>query len=521
VGGWGTIASVKRVLVVLALAACAHTPDLGIRPVEPMPAGATGEVIQARDGTKLSLLRWHAENARATVVIIHGLKDYAAHYADFAAKLVERHYEVIAFDLRGHGHSAGPRVSPRRFLDYVDDAVRVVDDARQGGRPVFVFGHSMGGAIATLAVLETQIRMAAERNQKVLPAPLAGVILSAPALAVDASPLLLAATRMAGALTPGAKALDLPNADFSSDPAVGKAMDKDPLIEQGPGPARTAAGLIDAMRQIWERTNELTLPILALHGTRDALTAPSGSRELVRAAPSTDKTLKIYEGLYHDLLHEPQGAKVAADILAWLDAHTGGDALVATPIFPGRLRGEPGEWLQAISFSGGVHGLENDSDGDVGFAGLAAIHLGKVRPFGWHGSITAQLIDKYRAVSLRPLGVMARLGAAAIGVSGGIAGITNTKPALSFGAFGELPFGPAHFSLLVERARGITNTGDHGPLSADLFLTALSIRYGGDRHYWPHAVAGVGPVVTGGIDWVGSAAADWFVTVGLQLYGAD
>lgn len=509
----------KRALVLLALAACAHTPDLGIRPVEPLPAGATSEVIQARDGTKLSLLRWRAENARATVVIIHGLKDYAAHYADFAAKLVERHYDVIAFDLRGHGHSAGPRVSPRRFLDYVDDAVRVVADARQAGRPVFVFGHSMGGAIATLTVLETQIRMREERNQKVLPAPLAGVILSAPALAVDASPLLLAATRMAGALTPGAKALDLPNADFSSDPAVGKAMDKDPLIEQGPGPARTAAGLIDGMREIWQRTNELALPILALHGTRDALTAPSGSRELVRAAPSTDKTLKIYEGLYHDLLHEPQGAKVADDILAWLDAHTGGDALVATPIFPGRLRGEPGEWLQAISFSGGVNGLQNE--GDIGFAGLAAIHLGKLRPFGWHGSITGQLIGTYRAVSLRPLGVMGRLGAAAIGVSGGIAAITNTKLAVSFGAFGELPFGPAHFSLLAERARGITNTGDHGPLAADLFLTALSIRYGGDRHYWPHAAAGVGPVITGGIDWVGSAPADWFLTLGLQLYGAD
>ncbi|MGE0395830.1 MAG: lysophospholipase [Kofleriaceae bacterium] len=511
----------KRALVLALIAGCAHTPDLGVRRVEPIPAGARSEVIEARDGTKLSVLHWSAENSRATVVIVHGLKDYAARYADFATTLVARRYSVVAFDLRGHGHSAGPRVSPRTWRDYVDDAVQIIDAERSTQQPVFVLGHSMGGAIATLAALEVRSRMVGERTHAVQPGGLVGLILSAPALAVDASPLLLAATRMAGALTPGAKALDLPNADFSSDPAVGKAMDKDPLIEQGPGPARTAAGLIEGMREIWERTDELELPILALHGTRDALTAPSGSRALIRAAPSTDKTLKIYEGLYHDLLHEPKAAQVTEDILAWLDAHTGGDALVATPVFSGRLRGDPSEWLQTISFSGGVHGLENNASSDFGFAGLASIHLGKLRPLGWHGSITGQLIGEFRAVSLRPLGVMGRLGAAALGVSGGIAAITDTKIALSFGAFAELPLGPAHVSLLAERARGITNTGDHGPLASDLFLTAASIRYGGDRHYWPHAVAGVGPVITGGIDWVGSAPADWFLTLGLQLYGVD
>ena len=498
-------------LLLGALAACAHTADPGVRPIATLPAGASTEVITARDGTRLVTLAWVPTGTpRGHVVIVHGLKDYALRYAGFAAKLVERGYRVTAFDLRGHGHSAGPRVFPVRWTDYVTDTVKVIDMARASGGPVFVFGHSMGGAIATLAAIEVQ-RGNGER--------LGGLVLSAPALAVDASPLLLAATRMAGALTPRAKALDLPNAEFSSDPAAATAMTADPLIEQEPGPARTAAGLIDGIRQIWEQTDALTLPVLAMHGTRDALTAPSGSRELVRAAASTDKRLQIYEGYAHDLLHEPKGAKVADDILAWLDAHTGGDALVATPLFPGRLRGEPGAWLQAISFSGGVRGLEDE--GDLGFAGLAAVHLGKLRPLGWHGSVTGQLIGDYRAVSLRPLGVMGRLGAAALGISGGISGITNTKVAVSFGAFAELPFGPAHFSLLAERQRGIANTNDHGPLASDLLQTALSIRYGGDRHYWPHAAAGVGPVITGGVDWVGAASADWFVTLGLQLYGAD
>jgi acylglycerol lipase len=485
---------------------------------------ARTEVIDARDGTKLAVVHWSATgDHRGHVVIVHGLKDYALRYAAFAAKLAARGYAVTAFDLRGHGHSAGPRVYPRRWHDYVDDAVRVIRHTRVYGnaKPLFVFGHSMGGTIATLAVMDPRVRDAHDVPTKLAVQPFGGLILSAPALAVDVAPLFLAATRMAGALTPRAKALDLSNADFSSDPAVGKAMSADPLIEQEPGPARTAAGLIDAMREIWERTDEVRFPILALHGTRDSLTAPFGSRELIRAAPSSDKTLKIYEGLFHDLLHEPKGAQVADDILAWLDAHTGGDALVPTPIFPGRLRGEPGEWLQAISFSGGVIGLANDESSEISFAGLAAIHLGKMRPIGWHGSITGQLMGDYKALALRPLGVQARLGAAAIGVDGGISVITNAKPALSFGAFAELPFGPAHYSLFASRERGIENDGDHGPLAADLLLVALSIRYGGDRYYWPHAVAGVGPVVTAGFAWASSASADFFVTLGLQLYGTD
>ncbi|MFN0252651.1 MAG: lysophospholipase [Kofleriaceae bacterium] len=505
----------------IALAACAHTPDLDLRPMTTPAGGPSAEVVQMRDGTDLATLTWKASDPRGVVVIVHGLKDHAKRYVAFAEKLVANNYHVVAFDLRGHAHSSGPRVSPRRWRDYVDDAKRVIQSAGAHGGPVFVFGHSMGGAIAILAALDIQAENKQPTSPSMVPTKLDGVILSAPAVALDAGPLLLAATRMAGALTPGAKALDLPNEDFSSDPAVEKAMAADPLIEQGPGPARTAAGLIDAMREIWERTDEVVFPILALHGTRDALTAPSGSRELIRAVPSSDKTLKIYDGFHHDLLHEPKGARVADDILAWLDAHAKAEPIVATPMFSGRLRGEPGEWLQAVSFSGGVHGLENDDTGDFGFAGLAAIHVGKMRPFGWHGSITGQTIGEYRAASLRPLGVMGRLGASALGLSGGVSLITNAKIAVSFGAFAELPLGPAHFSLIAERQRGIENTNDHGPLAADLLMTALSVRYGGDRRYWPHAVAGVGPVITGGIDWVGSAPADWFITLGLQLYGAD
>ncbi len=499
----------KALALVVLAGACAATPNLAVRPDPALPAGVTAEVITAPDGTQLYARHWASrgpDDAKGVVIIMHGLKDHAAHYQAFAEKLVAAGFGVYAFDLRGHGRSAGPRVDPGNWLAYVDDLDRFVDQVsrKEPGKRLFLFGHSMGGAIATLTAIRHR-------------AALSGLILSGPALAVDAPPLLLAATQMAGATTPGAKALDLPNDEFSSDPRVVKDMDKDPLISQGPGPARTAFGLIKAMQLIWAHTDGLTLPILALHGTRDSLTAPSGSRALIDAAPSTDKTLKIYDGFQHDLLHEPKHALVEGDILAWLDAHTGGDPVKPTPVFPGRLRGDPVGWAQALEFGMGV----GDATGDLRFAGTASIQLARPRPLGWHGGLTAQKVGKYSALSLRPLGAAVRLGAAVLGLSVGGSVITGAKIGVSAAAWFELPLGPAHIGGLVIRERAVENTEIHGPLLADLFWTSVSLRFGSDRQYWPHARAGVGPVVQGALLWVGDQPRGWAVTAGLQLYGAD
>jgi alpha-beta hydrolase superfamily lysophospholipase len=98
-------------------------------------------------------------------------------------------------------------------------------------------------------------------------------------------------------------------------------MAADPLIYQDPAPARTAGQLLSAMGEIADGRAKLAVPLLALHGTADKLTNPEGSRVFVAHAGSRDKTLKLYEGLYHDLLHEPERARVLADLEGWLDAH--------------------------------------------------------------------------------------------------------------------------------------------------------------------------------------------------------
>ncbi|HEU0029690.1 MAG TPA: alpha/beta hydrolase [Kofleriaceae bacterium] len=488
------------------VAACAHTPNLPLRPDDAPPAGSTTETVTARDGTPLLARHWApTAQQRGVVVIMHGLKDHSARYADFATRLAAAGYAVYAFDLRGHGRSAGPRVAPDPWDDYVDDLDRflAVVESREPGKPVFLFGHSMGGAIATLAAIRHQPR-------------LAGLVLSGPALAIDAPPILIAATRMSGTLTPKAPALKLNNRDFSSDPHGKQAMDADPLISQPPAPARTAAGLVDGMHRIWASVDRLDMPLLALHGTRDKLTAPSGSRALVRAAASKDKTLKLYDGFFHDLVHEPNGTQVEADILAWLDGHTGGTAVPPPVAVDDRhLTGDPRGWTQAVELAGGIV----RGEGEMTYLGSLAVEVARPSPIGWHGDLVVRVTDLW-SVALRPLGIAFRSGPRVIGLAGGGSLVSGTSFAASGSAWLEAPLGPVHVGALAEWTRTFEDRV-RGPLGSDLLWTQISLRVPGDRAYWPGAHAGVGPVLTGGYLWAGDAATAFSITLGLALYGAD
>jgi alpha-beta hydrolase superfamily lysophospholipase len=71
---------------------------------------------------------------------------------------------------------------------------------------------------------------------------------------------------------------------------------------------------------------KIRLPLLIMHGTDDLLVPYQGSEVLYRRASSADKTLKLYPGLYHEILNEPEKQTVLEDVAAWLDAHTGGAA---------------------------------------------------------------------------------------------------------------------------------------------------------------------------------------------------
>ena len=307
----------------LVLAACQ-----GPKPVVKPPTGNTTafstlagrEVAHAQatlegtGGTRLFTQSWRPAQGepKAVLIVVHGLRDHSSRYAEMAEQLVGQGFAVHAFDLRGHAHSEGVRVYVNSFNEYLSDLGLFLEHVRQRepGRPVFLFGHSMGGAIVTRFTLEQK-------------PDIQGLVLSAPALkpGKNVSGALIATTRALGGAFPHLKVLELDPKQFSRDPAVVRENQTDPLVFQEPGPARTASELLSTLELLSAQMEQVTVPVLVLHGTADTVTDPEGSKALATRASSTDKTLKLYEGLSHDLLHEPEKAQVLADIIQWLRAH--------------------------------------------------------------------------------------------------------------------------------------------------------------------------------------------------------
>ena len=273
------------------------------------------------DGTKLLVQAWApVGKPRGVLILVHGLKDYGDRYAELAAATTAAGFATYAFDLRGHGDSEGDRVWVERFDRYVEDLGVIFTHVSkaQPDLPIFLFGHSMGGAIVTLYVEESH-------------PSLAGLITSGGALDLEAPAPVVAAAKLFSSIAPRMGILDLDDSKFCRDEKVVASMHVDPMIYDGKGPARTAAELIGAVQRVGLHFEAVTLPVLAMHGSADVVTPPSGSKRLVATAGTKDATLKLYEGDFHDLLHEPNAAQVRADIVAWLTAHVPAEPPVESP----------------------------------------------------------------------------------------------------------------------------------------------------------------------------------------------
>jgi len=267
--------------------------------------------FQGHDGLELYQQCWLPEREPAAVVVlVHGFIEHSGRYAALAEELNRHGYAVYAFDLRGHGRSGGQRAFVRSFDEFTADLNVFLADVRrrEPHRPIFLLGHSMGGTIAA--------RLAMMR-----PDDLAGVVLSAPAVRIGKGifPLLRRLARLIGRLFPRLRVVRLGSGWVSRDPRVVADFRQDPLVFHEKFTVRIGAEILDAAQHVQDHAPSLRLPLLILQGTADRIVAPAGSRLLHDRAGSTDKTLRIYEGLYHDLFHEPEKDQVIANVTEWFD----------------------------------------------------------------------------------------------------------------------------------------------------------------------------------------------------------
>lgn len=265
--------------------------------------------LGATDGTRLYWQAWGAPDAaRGPVVLVHGAAEHGGRYAHVAERLAAEGYSVYALDHRGHGRSDGPRAMIDRFDRLVQDLALFIARVREEhpGRRPFLVGHSLGGAVA--------LTYAARHRDTI-----EGLVVSGPAVGTEAVPgALKTLTAVLSAVAPRLPVFKIEDAAVSRDPQVVRDYQLDPLNHPGKLPARTLAEMLRAMDAMPDRMIELRTPVLLLHGGDDRLCPPDGSRMVHAGAASSDKTLKIYEGLYHEVFNEPERELVIDDLLAWL-----------------------------------------------------------------------------------------------------------------------------------------------------------------------------------------------------------
>jgi len=258
-------------------------------------------------GRRLFARRWlPAGPPKAHLLIVHGYAEHSGRYAWTGERLAEAGYAAHAVDLPAHGRSDGVRAL-LRSLDPCVDAVRALAAGVEGATPRFLLGHSMGGTVVALGAVE---RAWDAR----------GLVLSGPALTPGRRARLQELiVRTLALIAPRMGIVELPADAVSRDPGVVRAYDADPLVYRGKIRAATLVAMLSAQRRIAAAMEHIAQPLLIVHGGDDRLVSPEGSRVLAARAGSADRTLRIYDGLYHEVLNEPERESVLADIVSWID----------------------------------------------------------------------------------------------------------------------------------------------------------------------------------------------------------
>lgn len=269
--------------------------------------------FQTPKGANIYYQHWQPESPpKAILFIAHGLAEHSGRYLNVVNYFVPRGYAVYSLDHLGHGKSDGTRVYVEHFSDFTEPLKAYLDMIQgwQPGKPMFIVGHSMGGLISTAYLLDHQDE-------------LKGAVLSAPALKIseNISPITILMAKLLAGITPKMGLAALEASAISKDTAVVNAYLNDPLVYNGKTTARAGGELLKAIRRVEQEAETIHIPLLLLQGSEDRLVDPGGAKMLYEKARAVDKTLKVYEGLYHEVFNEPEREQVLKDVEAWLEAH--------------------------------------------------------------------------------------------------------------------------------------------------------------------------------------------------------
>ncbi len=249
---------------------------------------------------------------KAILMVAHGLAEHSGRYMNVVNHFVPAGYAVYAIDHLGHGKSDGHRVFVAQFQDFTVTLKIYFEMIRDqhSHKPIFLVGHSMGGLISTMYMLEHQHE-------------LAGAILSGPGIKVPdgINPAVIFMGKLFSGIMPRMGIVQLEADGISRDPSVVAAYIDDSMVHTGKITARLGAEMLKAMQTVTQAAEQITLPIMIVQGGADKVIDPTGAQLLFDSVSSEDKTLKIYDGLFHEVFNEPEHEQVLQDVAQWLDTH--------------------------------------------------------------------------------------------------------------------------------------------------------------------------------------------------------
>ncbi len=262
---------------------------------------------------KLSLFtrNWEVPDAKANVFLVHGFVEHSGRYGELADFFNKKECNVYSYDHRGHGKSEGERAYISKFKLLADDMELWMNSVYDENTPSFIFAHSLGALVCSYYLL---LKKPVLKNMK-------GIMYTAPGLMVskDLAPLLQKLAPIIGSLVPRMTTIGLDGEFISKDPKIVEAYRADPLVYHKKSHARTGWEIMKAMKYVQQKASDFAYPLFLGHGTVDKLAELEGSKLFYKNISSQDKTMKIYEGLYHELINEPEKEIVYKDLAAWLD----------------------------------------------------------------------------------------------------------------------------------------------------------------------------------------------------------
>lgn len=278
---------------------------------KPDTVPAQAFTLKTTDNLMLHAVKWLPETeAKAVMLIVHGIAEHIGRYDHVAQIFVEAGFVVYGYDHRAHGKSAGePRSYIMPFRQAVDDLALVVEHVRRenANKKLFLYGHSMGSLISNLYVLQ-------------YPNGVAGWISSGSPLTSDSTvpALMVRLLTLLSKIAPKLPLINIAPQDLTHDQNIVQAYINDPLVNTRPTRLGMANAIVSHSKTVIHQLDTLRLPILLLHGGADKICPPSASQLIYEKAASADKTLKVYDGLYHEIHNETQYGRIMSDVLEWM-----------------------------------------------------------------------------------------------------------------------------------------------------------------------------------------------------------